>query len=185
MKLQEAFATSIVVAARAPDAAMQRGFTIVELMITVLVGGILAIIAVPSLRDTLNNMRQSSALGLLINDMNQARGEAIKRNGTVLICGRNSNGTDCAAITDWRVGWVVCIEGSIVDKCAGAALNPNPNAVIVRPPLDAVLTLTTSVDPIRFRANSGGTAATLTLGGTWSAATRTVAVAATGSISKQ
>lgn len=160
--------------------ASQRGFTLIELLIVIAIGAILAMIAVPSFRDMLNATRQNSALGLVISDLNQARGEAIKRNTPVLVCGRNVAGTDCAAVA-WTAGWVVCVEGAVPDQCAAATAD-TPNPVIVRPALDAALALTTTANPVRFRANSAGTAATLTLTG---ATARTVTVAATGSISKQ
>lgn len=177
----------------------QSGFTMIELLIVLTIGAVLAAIAVPSLRSTLNNTRQSSAVSLLVNDMNQARGEAIKRNGPVLICGRNADGTDCADVTDWRVGWVVCADRTTAGttpelppsdgRCDGPTAE-NPNPLVVRPPLGESLTLVASDVAIRFNANSsqgsGGGNATVTLGGTWSdAKNRVIAVANTGSISKQ
>lgn len=160
----------------------------IELLMVVAIGALLALIAVPSLRDTLNNMRQSSALSLLMSDMNQARGEAIKRNARVLVCGRNGGGTDCAGVTDWRVGWLVCSEGAVANTCMASTAD-NPNPIIVRPPLDRSLTLTASAAAIRFNPNSsqgnGITVPTVALGGTWAgAATRTVSVAGTGHITK-
>jgi len=173
-----------------PRTTAHSGFTVVELLIVLAIGAILAVIAVPSMQGMLNDTRQSSALGLLISDMNQARGEAIKRNGRMLVCGRNAGGDDCAAVTDWRVGWVVCGEhATTVNTCAaGTAANPNP--VLVRPPLDAQLTLTSSDAVMRFNANSsqgaGGGVVTVSLAGTWTGApTRTVSVAPTGNITKQ
>lgn len=169
----------------------QAGFTIVELMVVVAIAAILAMVAIPSLRDVMNNMRQSSAANLLMSDLNHARAEAIKRNARVLVCRRNTAGTDCntaGTATDWSVGWVVCSEAAVANTCMpGTADNPNP--VLVRPPLHSSLTLTASAVAIRFNANSsqgtGAGTATVALGGTWSGATtRTVSVAGTGSISK-
>lgn len=153
-------------------------------MIVVAIGAILAAIAIPGLRDTLNTTRQSTALGLVMSDLNQARGEAIKRNARMLVCAANAGGTDCSGATDWAGGWVVCREGTIVGQCAtSAALDPNP--VIVRPPVADSLTLSSSAAVIRFFPNSSATAATLTLGGTWAGApNRTANVAVTGNISK-
>jgi type IV fimbrial biogenesis protein FimT len=167
-----------------PRLIAQRGVTIIELMIVVTIGAILAAIAIPGLRDTLNNTRQSSALGLVMSDLNQARSEAVKRNLRMLVCASNVAGTNCSGGTDWREGWLVCREGIVVNECAGsAAMDPNP--VIVRPPIAESLTLTSSAAVIRFFPNSSASAADLTLGGTWSGApNRTANVAATGHISK-
>ncbi len=170
----------------APVRALQRGFTIIELLIVITIGGILALVAVPTLRDTLNNTRQSSALALIVSDLNQARGEAIKRNRRVLMCVRNAAGTGCAAGTNWQAGWVVCTDADADDACdASTAANPNP--VIVRPALDASLTLTGTAAFIRFNANSSqgaGAVATLTLKGSSSPTPRVVTIATTGNISK-
>ncbi|MBP6853657.1 MAG: GspH/FimT family pseudopilin [Rhodoferax sp.] len=178
---------------------LQHGFSMVELLIVLAIGAILATIAVPSLRDTLRTTRQSSAAGLLVNDLNQARGEAIKRNTRVLVCGRNADGTDCGGVTDWRVGWVVCTDATTAgttpelppsDGVCDASVAANPNPIVVRPALDPSLTLTAAAAAIQFNANSsqgaGGGAATLILGGDWSgAAVRTITVAGTGTITRQ
>jgi type IV fimbrial biogenesis protein FimT len=178
-----------------PDiVALPRGFTTIELMIVVSIVAIVAAIAVPTLRDTLNDFRQRSALSLLASDLNQARGEAIKRNKRVLLCVRNSAGTGCAASTNWLAGWVACADSNSDNSCdATSATSPSP--FIVRPALDSTLTLSvldaaaTALSLVRFNANStqgsGNSAATLTLGGTWSGATsHTITVAGTGNISK-
>ena len=175
--------------------ALARGFTMIELLIVIAIVAILATIAVPSLRDTLNDFRQKSALALLASDLNQARGEAIKRNTRVLLCVRNTAGNGCADSTNWLLGWVACTDGNGDNICdTSSATNPNP--FIVRPALDASLTLSvqdagaTALSTIRFNANSsqgaGSSAATLALSGTWSGAvSHTITVAGTGHISKQ
>lgn len=160
----------------------------VELLIVLAVGAILALVAVPSLRQVLNSTRQTSATSLIQGDLNMARAEAIKRNARVLVCGHNSAGTDCGGVTNWSVGWVVCIEdGAVANTCRLGTLT-DPNPIVVRPPVDASLTVTASANAIRFNANStqgGGGAQTVAVAGNWSdATTRTLSIAATGNITK-
>lgn len=155
----------------------------------VAIGAILAAVAVPGMRDMLNSTRQSSAVSLLVSDLNQARGEAIKRNVRMLVCRRDAAGTDCvagSAPVNWQAGWVVCMADAVADTCA-ASTATDPNPVIVRPPVDASLTLTAPLAVVRFSANSSAAAAVdFSLGGTWAGApARTVAVAITGNITKQ
>ena len=180
---------------RPPAFAKIRGFTMIEVLIVIAIAAILATVAVPALQGTVRDFRQKSALSLLVSDLNQARGEAIKRNSRVLLCVRKADGTACAASTSWLGGWLACIDFDNDGAC-DAATSSIPNPFIVRPALDASLTLavrdaaSVALSNIRFNANSsqgtGSSAATLTLGGTWSGATaHTVTVVGTGNISKQ
>lgn len=173
----------------------QHGFTMIELLVTIGIAGILMALAAPSFTTFIQNTRLSSTTQLLISDLNQARSEAIKRNVHVLVCTPNNAQTDCAASTNWQTGWLVCAEGAVAGQCAaGTAANPNP--VRVRPALGGVMTLVFATNPtstanqLRFNPNStqyntgsAGSAVNLTLAA--GATTRVITVAATGHISKQ
>ncbi len=64
-----------------------RGFTLVELMITLTVAAILAAVAIPNMRTFLWNNRISSTANDLLHSIQVARTEAIKRqNGSVSVC---------------------------------------------------------------------------------------------------
>lgn len=163
---------------------MQRGFTIVELMIVVVIAAILATLAGPSFTSFINNTRQSSALSQLQGDLNRARSEAIKRNARVLVC-NSTTGTSCSTATNWNSGWVVCYDADANNNCdVTTATDPNP--LVVRGALHSSLALTTTATPIRF--NPVGTASgafTLTLAGNWGGAqSKTLVVSATGNISR-
>lgn len=172
----------------------QHGFTMIELLVTIGIVGILAALAGPSFTSFINSTRLSSTTQLLMSDLNQARSEAIKRNVHVLVCTPNNAQTDCAASTNWQTGWLVCTEGAAGQCAAGTAANPNP--VRVRPALGGVMTLVFATNPtstanqLRFNPNStqyntgsAGSAVNLTLAA--GATTRVITVAATGHISKQ
>lgn len=170
------------------EPARQPGFTLVELMVVIAIGALLAMVGVPSMQGLLRTMRQNSALSLVMSDINLARAEAIKRNGRALVCARSTDGTNCNASTAWQSGWVVCIEGAVANECAlGTETLPNP--IVVRPALDSTLALTASATtPVRFSANAARAAGStsVTLQGSWSGAvTQYVCVATNGGISKR
>jgi type IV fimbrial biogenesis protein FimT len=89
------------------DCRMLRGVTLVELVITLAVIGVLATVAVPSFRQFLESGRLTTATNDLLGDFNLARAEAIKRQqGQVVMC-VSTTGTGCTASSPWSSGWMV------------------------------------------------------------------------------
>lgn len=171
-----------------------RGFTLIELMVVISVAAIMAMIGVPALQGTLNDFRQRGAAALLVSDLNLARAEAIKRNSRVLMCVRNTAGTGCGTSTNWLTGWVICTDSDASGGC-DSATSSNPNPLVVRPALDANLTLSVTdaaaaaLSVVRFNANAtqgaGNSTATFGLSGSWTGATtNTITVAGTGNVAK-
>ncbi len=97
-----------------------RGFTLVELMVTIAVMVVLAMIAVP----TFDNVRLSNRLGAYASDLvaasQLARSEAIKRNAQVTLCA-SSNASSCASDGQWEAGWIVVSGGQVIQKQRAAA----------------------------------------------------------------
>ncbi|WP_169447721.1 GspH/FimT family pseudopilin [Luteimonas mephitis] len=81
------------------------GFTLIELMVTLAVAGILAAIAVPSMTGLLNANRLSGASGEVTATLQLARAEAIRRNARVTVCASN-DGLTCANSGTWA-RWIV------------------------------------------------------------------------------
>lgn len=159
------------------------GFTVMEILVSLSVVAILAAIAAPSFQGFINEQRLGSTMSELANDLNLARGEAIKRNARVLLCARNSAGTGCASAPDWQSGWVVCYDANADDQCdTTSSQDPNP---IKRTALNAQLRLTSAAAVIRFNPiGSSNGVSMLTLTGTWAdSTTRMGTVAASGAIS--
>ncbi|WP_243041624.1 GspH/FimT family pseudopilin [Dyella sedimenti] len=83
-----------------------RGFTLIELMVTLAVVAVLAIIAVPNFRDAIHRSAVSSASNALLADLSYARTEAVNRGQAVSVC-PSTDGTSCNAGTAFDTGWII------------------------------------------------------------------------------
>lgn len=83
------------------------GFTLIELIVTLTIAGILIGFAGPSMRSFVFSQRLSSQTNELVADFNFARSEAIKRANNVAVC-TSSNGTSCSG--NWQNGWITFVD---------------------------------------------------------------------------
>jgi type IV fimbrial biogenesis protein FimT len=87
------------------------GFTLMELMITLFIVGILLTVGVPSMKSFLQSNQLIASTNELISAFHVARSEAIKLNSRVTIC-ESSNGKTCATTGSWREGWIVFVDAN-------------------------------------------------------------------------
>jgi len=89
----------------------QRGFTAIELMVTVSIVALLMALAAPSFTPLIESWRVRQATEQLQSTLNYARSEAIKHGGRVAIQKIPNNTNGCTSATgnrDWDCGWIVC-----------------------------------------------------------------------------
>jgi type IV fimbrial biogenesis protein FimT len=84
------------------------GFTAVELLVTISIAAILAVVAIPSFVGTLNRNRLTTESNNLVADLVPARSEAMSRGATVSVC-QSSDGTSCTT-TGWGSGRIVFLD---------------------------------------------------------------------------
>lgn len=86
----------------------QQGFTIVELMLTIVIMGILATVAVPSFREAAERAALRSAATDMIVAINTARAQAVASRESI-----NLRSTDNA---DWGNGWTIDYPLAVQEK---------------------------------------------------------------------
>ena len=105
-----------------------KGFTLIELMITIAIAAILMTLAVPSFSLMINNSKITSKTNEFIGSLNLARSEALKRSNNVSMC--KSNTTYSACVSDGTIdsysqnGWLIfsdCNADGVVDNTVAAA----------------------------------------------------------------
>ena len=91
---------------------LSRGFTLIELMVTISIGAMLMSLGVPMMRNLIERNAVSGQVNSFVGAVQLARSEAIKRGIQVVVCrsdnAETSNTPTCAASgTGWESGWIV------------------------------------------------------------------------------
>lgn len=93
-----------------------RGYTLVELLVTLAIGAILLAIAIPGYAFLVNRSRLAAVTNDLVTALHLTRSEAIKRGTRVTLCKTSSPMDDppaCDPAAEWHEGWLVFVDGGI------------------------------------------------------------------------
>jgi len=93
----------------------RRGFTLIELMVTLAVAAILMMVAVPAFDNIIESNTITVARNKLIGALSFARSAAVSRGQAVALC-KSADGHSCASHGDWSQGWIVYTSQPGPDK---------------------------------------------------------------------
>lgn len=113
-----------------------KGFTLIELMVTIAIAAILVTAGVPAFNQFVQENRMAAQVNSLVHALNIARSEAVSENTTTVVCA-SSDQVNCT--TDWNKGWIVFADKDGDGKVESGEL------LHVFPAIDGGNTLTTTV----------------------------------------
>jgi type IV fimbrial biogenesis protein FimT len=100
-----------------PGKRAERGFSLVELMVAIIVAAILTAIALPSFRTTLQKHRLRVSADSLQSTVQYARTEAVLRATYVSLCA-SADGATCSGTATYESGWLVYVHPVATTKAS-------------------------------------------------------------------
>ena len=88
----------------------ERGFTLLELLVTIAVAAILVAVAFPSYRGVVDRNTIAARVNDLVGDLNYARSQAVTRGRSVHLCKSDDQETCASSASDWSQGWIVYVS---------------------------------------------------------------------------
>lgn len=133
-----------------------RGFTLIELIVTLAIAAIVLSVGVPSFRGVIMDNRLVTQSNQFVTSVKLARSAAVRYQRSATVCASanfDAAVPTCAASNDWSIGWIVW-----VDKDRDAATDAN-EIISVFGPINGASTLS-SATASSFTYDSRGFALT-------------------------
>jgi type IV fimbrial biogenesis protein FimT len=89
-----------------------------ELIVVMAIVAILAVLAAPSFRDTIDRNRRQTALESVVGMLGKARAEAAANSAATVACA-SSNGTACSGTNNWEAGYLIFLDNGASGGTAG------------------------------------------------------------------
>ncbi|MBV1932791.1 MAG: GspH/FimT family pseudopilin [Porticoccaceae bacterium] len=105
-----------------------RGFTLLELLVTLAIASILVTLGTPSFMAVLRTNKLSGQANDFISSLNIARSEAVHRSSQTTMC-QSADGTSCGG--EWENGWIV-----FIDPANTGVVNAGEEIILVNDGLD-------------------------------------------------
>jgi type IV fimbrial biogenesis protein FimT len=130
------------------------GFTLVELLITIVILTILLAAGVPAFQQFIKNNRVTAQTNDLISAIQLARSEALKNGANIVVCA-SSDQASCTGKDTWTEGWIVFSDlnfNNVPDVGGSPPLCEKTEDCIIatHPGLSAGSTLTTDAGKLCF-----------------------------------
>lgn len=87
------------------------GFSLVELLVSIAVAGVLVSLAMPAYQQFVSETRLTTHSNEFLSMLMLARSEAVKRNTRVTVC-KSKDGLACIKEGSWEQGWIIFVDGA-------------------------------------------------------------------------
>jgi type IV fimbrial biogenesis protein FimT len=137
-----------------------QGVTLIEMMLSVTISGILVCIAIPSFLATTYSVKSSETRAILLTDLMRVANKAGIYGVRTTLC-PSANGVACSTGFDWSIGWI-----GFMDQNGNREREPNEALITHQPALRGTHLISSNGRPrIVFQSNGGnaGRNATFTL----------------------
>lgn len=132
--------SSMTITISARRAMRSAGFTLIELMITLVIMAIVITVGVPSFNDFISSQRVRSTASDIVSDIAFARAEAIKESRRTVM-------EPIAGANTWKRGWRICVDLNNDGDCDAA----DPVRKVANPVAGRTRVCATPDEPISFR----------------------------------